>query len=180
MRRRRGVERESTGGRVVADRTRGWGLTTTTPQRRGFLFVPASSFLFLSPLPDPTPPTHPPSESFDSSARLCHPLALSSSCSSFSSSSSSYHRPPKIRVRYYLSPDRSRSTTPANVLFRFLAPIPPPVIAVRPLPVPAQFNCWHFIKSIDSAPSCLRLCKLMPRPTGRELFLASAFVGIGM
>lgn len=104
------------------------GLTTTTPQRRGFLFVPASSFLFLSPLPDPT---HPPSESFDSSARLCHPLALSSSCtsctsstssSSFSSSSSSYHRPPKIRVRYYLSPDRSRSTTPANVLFRFLAP----------------------------------------------------------
>lgn len=69
-----GAERESTGGRVVADRTRGWGLTTTTPQRRGFLFVPASSFLFLSPLPDPT---HPPSESFDSSARLCHPLALS-------------------------------------------------------------------------------------------------------
>lgn len=132
MGRRRGAERESTGGRVVADRTRGWGLTTTTPQRRGFLFVPASSFLFLSPLPDPT---HPPSESFDSSARLCHPLALSSSTSSFSSSSSSYHRPPKIRVRYYLSPDRSRSTTPANVLFRFLAsrsyppgprPAPPP------------------------------------------------------
>jgi len=30
--------------------------------------------------------------------------------------SSSYHRPPKIRVRYYLSPDRSRSATPANVL----------------------------------------------------------------
>lgn len=188
MGRRRGAERESTGGRVVADRTRGWGLTTTTPQRRGFLFVPASSFLFLSPLPDPT---HPPSESFDSSARLCHPLALSSSTSSFSSSSSSYHRPPKIRVRYYLSPDRSRSTTPANVLFRFLASrsyppgpplllLPAPVMAVRPLPVPAQFNCWHFIKSIDSAPSCLRLCKLMPRPTGRELFLASAFVGIGM
>lgn len=60
------------------------------------------------------------------------------------------------------------------------APIPSPVIAVRPLPVPAQFNCWHFIKSIDSAPSCLRLCKLMPWPAGRELFLASAFVGIGM
>lgn len=129
------IEREGTGGRVVADRTRGWGLTTTTPQRRGFLFVPASSFLFLSPLPDPT---HPPSESFDSSARLCHPLAaLSSSSSSFSSSSTSYHRPPKIRVRYYLSPDRSRSTTPANVLFRFLAsrsypPPPPPLPRLRP------------------------------------------------
>jgi len=53
-------------------------------------------------------------------------------------------------------------------------------MTVQPLPVPAQFNCWHFIKSIDSAPSCLRLCKLMPRPIGRELFLASAFVGIGI
>lgn len=77
-------------------------------------------FLFVS-FPVAPDPTHPPSESFDSSARLCHPLTLSSTSSSFSSSSSSYHRPPKIRVRYYLSPDRSRSTTPANVLFRFLA-----------------------------------------------------------
>lgn len=119
LRRRRGVEREGTGGRVVADRTRGWGLTTTTPKDAAFFLFPRVPFCFFPRCP--TPPTHPPSESFDSSARLCHPLTLSSSCSSFSSSSSSYHRPPKIRVRYYLSPDRSRSTTPANVLFRFLA-----------------------------------------------------------
>lgn len=188
MGRRRGAERESTGGRVVADRTRGWGLTTTTPQRRGFLFVPASSFLFLSPLPDPT---HPPSESFDSSARLCHPLALS-------------HPPPlpfpplplrtTVHLKYEFDitfhptalarpPPRTSSSVsslPAPTP-RAAPPLSPaPVMAVRPLPVPAQFNCWHFIKSIDSAPSCLRLCKLMPRPTGRELFLASAFVGIGM
>lgn len=123
-----GRKERAQGGRVVADRTREWGLTTTTPQRRGFLFVPASSFLFLSPLPDPTRliPS-PPSEGFDSSARLCqtpfHPLSSSVRFLFLSSSSTlPYHRPPKIRVRYYLSPDRSRSTTPANVLFRSLAP----------------------------------------------------------
>lgn len=84
--RRRGVargaarEREKRGHRweegVVADRARerGWGLTTTTPQRRGFLFVSPREFLFVSfsRYPDPT---HPPSESFDFSARLRHPFA---------------------------------------------------------------------------------------------------------
>lgn len=167
---------ERAGGRVVADRTRGWGLTTTTPQRRGFLFVPASSFLFLSPLPDPTHPTVrelrflrsplPPARPLI----LFHLFLLLHLPPPSSSSPCSYHRPPKIRVRYYLSPDRFRSATPANVLFHPVSPsaVPPsPVMAVRPLPVPAQFNCWHFIKSIDSAPSCLRLCKLMPRPTDR-------------
>lgn len=124
------------GGLSRTVRARGWGLTTTTPQRRGFLFVPRE-FLFVSfPVARPHPPIHPPqphpippSESFDSSARLCHPpsrfirpLILRSLPPSTASSLhlTSYHRPPKIRVRYYLSPDRSRSTTPANVLFRSL------------------------------------------------------------
>lgn len=113
-----GWEREGTGGgRVVADRTRRWGLTTTTPQRRGFLFVPRE-FLFVS---FPVARPHPPAVRELRFLRSPLPpwLALSSSTSSYSSS---YHRPPKIRVRYYLSPDRSRSATPANVLFRRLAP----------------------------------------------------------
>lgn len=68
---------------------RGWGLTTTTPQRRGFLFVPRE-FLFVSfpvarpHLPQPHP--IPPSESFDSSARLCHPPLLHPSHPPFASS----------------------------------------------------------------------------------------------
>lgn len=127
----------------------------------------------------PTPP--PPSESFDSSARLCHPFTLSSSATS--SLPITVHLKYEFDITFHptaLSLDHPR----ANVLFPFPPrPVPRPpslVTAVRPLLVPAQFNCWHFIKSIDSAPSCLRLCKLMPRPTGRELFLASAFVGIGI
>lgn len=126
--RERKRERERAGGRVVADRTRERvGVNYHYPPKTRLSFCsPRISFCFFPRYP--TPPT-PPSESFDSSARLCHPLTLSSSISSstpfysssssstFSSSSCSYHRPPKIRVRYYLSPDRFRSTTPANVLY---------------------------------------------------------------
>lgn len=56
-----GVERErerenaQVGGLSRTVRERGWGLTTTTPQRRGFLFVPRE-FLFVSfPVTRPHP-----------------------------------------------------------------------------------------------------------------------------
>lgn len=129
-------------------------------------------FLFVS-FPVARPVTHPPSESFDSSARLCHPLALS-------------HPPPlpspplPLRTTVHLKYEFDITFHPtalarppprtSSSVSSLPAPIPPPVIAVRPLPVPAQFNCWHFIKSIDSAPSCLRLCKLMPRPRALPRF----------
>lgn len=114
--RRRGRKRGHTGGRVVADRTREWGLTTTTPQRRGFLFVPRE-FLFVSfPVTRPHPPTIRELRFLHSPLPPAHPLSSSFSSSSSSSSSSSisssYHRPPKIRVRYYLSPDRSLARPP--------------------------------------------------------------------
>lgn len=189
------------GGLSRTVRARGWGLTTTTPQRRGFLFVPRE-FLFVSfPVarPDPThPPTHPnPIPSRRQRASI-PPLAFAIPPPPASSALSS-------SVRFLLPPPPLSTSLPITVHLKYEFDItfhptalarPPPRTsssvlslavssspsseAIRPLLVPAQFNCWHFIKSIDSAPSCLRLCKLMPRPTGRELFLASAFVGIGI
>lgn len=164
------------------------GVNYHYPQRRGFLFVPASSFLFLSPLPDPTPPTpstHPPTHHQRASIP---PLAFATRSPSHPPALPSPPLPLRTTVHLKYEFDITFHPTAlarppprtSSSVSSLPAPIPPPVIAVRPLPVPAQFNCWHFIKSIDSAPSCLRLCKLMPRPTGRELFLASAFVGIGM
>lgn len=135
-----GRKERAQGGRVVADRTRARvGVNYHYPPKTRLSFCsPRVPFCFFPRCPTrPHPPTHPPqphpippSESFDSSARLCHPpsprfirpLILRSLPPSTASSLhlTSYHRPPKIRVRYYLSPDRSRSTTPANVLFRSL------------------------------------------------------------
>lgn len=88
----------------------------------------------------------------DSSARLC------------SRPPPTYpRRPPKIRARYYLSADCSGSRREAARRDAALQPRPSIRGPARPLPIPAQFNYQHFIKSIDNQPSCLRLPKLMSR-----------------
>lgn len=182
MRRRRGIEREGTGGRVVADRTRGWGLTTTTPKDAAFFLFPRVPFCFFPRCPTPPhPPTHHQRASIPPLAFATrspsHPPALPSPPLPLRTT---VHLKYEFDITFHPTALARPPPRTSSSVSSLPAPIPPPVIAVRPLPVPAQFNCWHFIKSIDSAPSCLRLCKLMPRPTGRELFLASAFVGIGM